>query len=758
MMTNCNPIQLVRELKFKSNPGLNFGHDTPESLRISPNGQHIALSSDAMIFLFHLSAPEAGWQQGVEEEYINCVAPTDSGGYWVSQSEAIQFIDHSGQRIYHFAAQKHETLWGNDHWLLTHDGVCLRYANTQDFSIINSPHKYTILHAWEHESCIRLLSISKKKKYLYLHEWYKNALQPTLIKTLRCKHDFFLSGINACYLITKHIHAWPDTTGGMLVKLLPWAVTVAASGEISISDDHVAWHPVHSSDHQRLSRQKLAELTACSLDQGFDPGAGLGSTPFLITTLDYHDSVHFISTNWHKKLLKTSLHEISDEHLNENLDDLDVATLVLANSGGLISEVENMVAAVIKMSEEKKYRQLLHQHQAEIGTMFVHMFPKAIDEIIEANNESLATAFDYMFDAFDIFSKYSLLPKAFFSALYGSDVSQSKRNTVESLLFMLIPTFSKKWQTMMPACLLKKTIPLIDSVRRIETEAAIFLLRKAPAHFFNGHHTVALFNHFCNDADAIDCIFEQMMLYRCKPHDICPSNNANHELHDVHIRCFTGKQLCNDDMIEDTLLLMLKYGFSIPQNMDDPRITTARLLQHQNTTSDTIAELLACLSLSADKKCRDFVIVLLAALRQCRLLPTFICTMSGLLGARNKRNLESLANLGDISEHVVDNKHFLIASLWQQTEHLGENQRWAYAVCLLAATTHCMGNDSVPMLMSGHSSDALLTAEARLLQKEQITKSNPVEEIFNCIASEYGMDGDHKKVSEAILQQCKVAL
>ncbi|MDX8395861.1 MAG: hypothetical protein R8K22_05560, partial [Mariprofundaceae bacterium] len=456
-MADSNPVQLIKDLGFGNIIQRNNSVfiDIPQYLNISPNGQFIAVGNAENSFLFDLKHPELSWQKCMDMEAVNEVVPTDSGGYWISKYDHVQFINNHGVQALNMNRSWGHNLWGNDHWLLMDHEKQLKYINTSDFFIHAIEFKHMLLHAWKHGDCLRLLSVSRRKKKLFLYEWDCEGNNPKRISTFSCQH-----GIQISKNDFRHIHAWPLHDKAVLIKLIPWAITVSDNGKISVSNDHVAWHPVmpHQTSEVKISRARLAELTACSLDHGMEASQGFEThtKPFLITTLLQNDSIHFITTQWHKRLSIRHIDALTDKHLDACLKDHNVVSMLLANSErSLVSLQENLPASLMHMLDEGiteyQFKRLLDQRYRQISRLFEVQFPKLLNQQLDQSEEYRPAFLKHMYKNLQLISLRPLLVPVFFESFDDEYVlSDDDQNWIESSIKMLIPILPEYVRKIIP--------------------------------------------------------------------------------------------------------------------------------------------------------------------------------------------------------------------------------------------------------------------------------------------------------------------
>jgi len=762
-LTANNPIQTVKDLNFSAVIQRNDSVfiDIPSNLNISPNGQYLALSNEKNLYLFDLQHPELSWHQGIAMESTLSIVPTDSGGYWISQYDSIQFINKDGIQALKMNRSPDYCMWGNDHWLLILYEKQLKYINTSNFFIQSLTFKHMVLHAWKHGDCLRLLSVSRRKKKMFLYEWDCQGSNPKQITTFSYPHTIHLSKYHF-----QHVHAWPLHDQAVLIKLMPWAIIVSGNGEISVSDDYVAWHPVMSdkASEMNISKAKLAELTACFFDHGMDTSKGFDPhiKPFLITTLLHKDSIHVITTQWHKRLLIRHMDTLTDKHLDACLEDHDVVSMLLANSErSLVGLQENLPASLMHMfnegSTEYQFKRVLDQRRCQISRLFELYFPKVLNQQIDQSKEYLPAFLKHMYENLQSISLRPLLAPVFFESFDDQYIlSDDDQHWIESSIKTLIPILPEYVRKIIPNRLLEDVPSFCQILTDIDLPTARFLLDNAPDHLFDFETFIFILNHFPSDED----IMLEVLIHR--KHLWSQHASLNSETRSRLTQALTNMLHCGDGFNKMLLAIIIAHQIMIPERIEHPHARLIYLLGKHDMSVYEVAKFLAAQTATGDTFDADVIEPEIEIVQSKQLIPSIILTMLELTNARVANDLHDCLEIcQSIEERRLNHRDdrrkdmdVVIASLWNQRLGLDESAQWAFAVILLSAIKRCLSDHQIASLISGQSKASrysAITAEAQLLKATHSEDPQPFQEIFVCLTSEIGMKKSHKDISESLL-------
>jgi len=754
-MGNTNPIRTVCELEFDTPPIMGYGlcHNTPDYLRISPNGRYIVIGNLGRYYLFDTCNPKQSWRERAVKGPLSMVSPTNSGGCWIERDGNILFVNADDHEMHEFTMCHFKRCWGDDDWILIHTAEALYYATRPNFIFHTVEHDLIILHAWQYEKNMRILSISNNKKRLFLHAWNIETDDYQLLTTTRYKHNFGINGINAIYQVASHVHAIPETNGSVTIKLMPWAISVSTEGEMTISDNHVAWVPIIDSTvgkNNAIERQKMAEITAGILEGRFDPSAGFGSTPYLIATLQTSDSINVITSLGHKSILINQIDQLSDEALDESLDDIDIATMVLASSETTLPQTENMASSISEMLEsdsfKNKYKRLLKKKEKQIIRLVKKCFTQSIAELAHKlgtdEEEALGSLFD---DGLKELVKHKWIARAFFEALNSSEVNPEVRHVVKSAICNLVPFLPKKVVRIIPEELREKPEPILDIILRVSPDVAAFFIGKAPQKEFNAKSLAKLLHHFCVNTGARKRLSERMgdpKLF-CGNTDVLDKLlekiHTQSKIEDISrepelTQALESMLFGNDTLIPQALIRILKAGVPIPNTLHDPKIDFIQAMSCPQTPFDKIAFILADLDTNAPHISPEILDATIENIQRKRIIPSCLIPMSQLVYAQSKSDLMSITNIkkGDVAYNYA-----IVEHLWDMAKSATPLIKSAYASCLIKATTRCLGEQALGDIASGlyfNLERDIITSEAKLLQTSKSKSSNSVVEMRACMA------------------------
>jgi len=771
-MTTPSLFETVMEFQFGEvfqRPGHIF-IDSSEYLRISPNGQYVALSNEENLYLFDLQQPELSWQKGMALESANGVVPCDSGGYWISKFESVQFINSDGTPELQMKRSWDKSLWGNDHWLLMHHKNQLRFTKTSDCSFCITSFKHMVIHAWEHkdknEGVLRLLCTSGKGNCLQLFEWTPvDGSKPKLVSRLKSP----LKITSRDYYYFRDIHAWPlAEDNSMLIKLVPWAVIVNADGEMRASKDHVAWHPVFQDSAMKdcISRPRLAEITICALDEGMS-ASGLGrESPYLITTLVLNDTIHIITSEWHKRVSIRNIDQLTDYHLNTSLvKSHELVTLLLANSGRSLIELQkSLPGTIVKMlaydKPENRYNAVMVERIDQIHEMFEVLFTKRLQYDIKRCGQNFPGFLDDMNTLLTNLSQTPLNVPALFAVIDNhSKRSKEDQLFIESAITTLLPILPEHVRKMIPDRYCTQEQSFCDTLANISDGSAQSLLEHAPVLLFDCDTLIFALNRCGSDQDMlVDFLLCRKKIWRrAQSFSQSDRERLSRTLRKLLNKQIYFSEICLSSIVAYQLLTPkdLNY-FGDLAELGDPHAYFIDMLHHGTPTED-VAVWLACHSVRDGLFSSEVIASDMKVVQRKRLIPSIILIMVLLTDVKREDEflaLDIFTYIEGVTEPPTKDIHVKVASLWEHRLGLNDHGQWALAVLLLAAIKRSLSESDIASLVAGHTISnryAGMTAEARLIHKDNVDLT-PTQQMLALLASETGMAETHKKVSESVLE------
>ncbi len=759
-----DPFKLVEELDFDSPMNRKFGiTPAPRSLRVSPNGHFIAINSDENIYLFDLHHPMASWQAENEIKTIATrIVPTDSGGYWLSNDDEMLFVGkhRNTQQSLLISGSSFRSFWGNDNWLLIHDGNNLKHLN--DNRTFETPFKHVILHAWKHDRSLRMLTISEHKKHLHLYEWDHQRI--TRLQTINYPYHFALKDVGADYMFNDPVHAWPNQDRSITVKLLPWAVTVFKSGKMRVSDNHMAWNPIFSNRQTTsppVSRERLAEITACALDGGLRPLESYNTQPCLITTVLDDESIHIITTHWHKKISIADADQLGETRIHQVVGNEHIATLILANHADKLPASLAMARSVLQLLggiyASNSISTIVSRSQPAIIALFQAFLPEMLRAFIVAEHELETPSpqkppIDKLHAMLEKIGKHPFLAPVLFDALERLNPEDGK--ILHSMISPLIPLLPTRFRKRIPTPIDQHAPSFLDAVIHADIETSIFLIEHAPNKCMKTKTALALLIHFEHDDKILHSVFQRMGAissdqrmdeYRIQVAKLSPEKRtllhqaigrAMHHisLHDVPLHDVPlASQILAD--------IILSYGFVVSQPMNDPYIDFIYLLNQAEFPTQAVE---LCLIHQASSENASFALFMRMALTFTganKLIPSHIHTMAKLICTENRHAMLESVDLDDENgSSWGSNDRALIEVLWHLSDGLNSSSRAAFAKVLLATIKRCHLNTGSALFSQGGTEltgGACLTAEARLLQRSPaIQQTDVFEDMGACLEME----------------------
>jgi len=530
-------------------------------------------------------------------------------------------------------------------------------------------------------------------------------------------------------------------------------VTVSYEGKIILSDDHVAWHPVNlCSSVNKLPNQQLAQISASALEEGLkaDYMGCFGSTPFLITTVQYDESVHFISTLWHKKVLKKNIDKISDQHLDDCLNDLDVASLVFSNCDSDIPISDNMIDAILKMLSDtdkpKKYETNLKRHRKLLVSLFESVLPNMLVKLVKEISSNQEEGLSDLYAMLLICSEHAFFASVCFAALNDSLITEKDREVLYEHIQYLEPVVSKKVHEIIPEHLLSTSPVFLNVLSKVSPETAIFLLDKAPKNLLDLDMLIILLEHFYSNEEVLKVIYQQFYKKVCKRSVLTDSDRIRLGY------AMTKVTDAESEVRQSILLFMFEYDISTPSHVNEEFANTVHFIKRADVTDSELTEFMTVGVQDKARTMSRFFLNALELIKTQRLVTSFIYTMAQLNVANNREEFASLEVLENVPDTAKSDNYLLVETLWEYSEVIDEKQRWSYAVILLAAVDRCMGRPAIVAYSLG-GSNTLMTAEAKLLVNSKDKKSNLIDELVAYIKSDFGISESLKGIARQLLLQ-----
>jgi len=733
-MNNNNPIELVKELDFSFMQPQQCLMEVPTSFRISPNGRFMALGNREHIYLFDLHHPEQGWQNGIAHDDAEIVVPTDNGNYWIKSDTTVSLIKDKGNNRLTFSIPGYSArcIWGNDSWLLQHDNSELYSTDISSMSMKKVKHDNVIIHAWMHNHVLRLLSVSNKKKWLYLHEWDCSQNSLHLIEKKRCSVGFGIDGVEADYMFAGCHHAWPNADQSITIKLMPDTITVTADGDIQVCDDPVDWSPIIRS-HAPLPVSVLARASVCALDRGLDPRSGFGTVPYLITTLQTENEIHVISTLWHKKMAISDCAHIDTSLIDQRIEaDSDLGKLLLCACRDELPVQRELLTLILSELNDHGSWGKAPGYLKRIKKPILSLFTSLVSTMINKENSSPEfTTPSEMYELLKLFYSVSGLIPAFFDGLNDHRITPQDRENICQTVRLITPLLPSRIKKKIPYALLGQAIPLqhtlISATPAMNSDDLEFIISKVPSGFFSPDRLIMLLEHYQDDAVILTSIFDRIAkldtLFRHLPVDI------RKRLDELLIHAL-NKQHLNQIVAPHIISLMWKRGIDFSKYCTDPRYDFMYLLKQEPLQIQRIAEYLADHASDKNSLFPDFATSTLQVAADDLLIPDFLHKMAALNSASSKKDLFNIANMDD--ECIHRNENQLAQKLWQQTEGLEMQYRRPFAIVLLAALKHCISGN-IGTIPAVYSAPPLLTAEAALLHQAATAPKPVIDEILVCV-------------------------
>lgn len=715
-MKATSPYTLVRSVKFNQSRSI---MPSPDGMWVSPNGRFVSICDSERIYVFDLFNPDASWLPLlVRDDDIYAALPTDKGNCWVvCRRNCIMLAGQDGSCVMRFdhMETQGQVFWGNDSWILQHDGCRIACAELGSMRITRIDHKLAILHAWFYEGRYRLLSISRNKGCLFLHEWDPRTGRKQLLGKLKCKVDVGMNGAGAEYafLHSRCFHAWPEEDGSITVHLAPGRVHVAVDGGIEYEDSPCDWRPISRAESP-LDAATLGCATVAALTDGIDPRAPFGSNiPYLIATMQTNDSLHVITTLWHKKMSLEHAAEIDIGKIEELLEeDQDLGRLILVSCSNRLPKLRGIISTVLNDLESFKCwsqaPDYLRQREGSILTLFRDLLLDCdVEEVAQASPKK-------MLESLVSFSRFPGFLQVVFEVLDVDRFAGSEAKDVfEYMVRSLIPLLPTDTVNQLPERLRRSPIPIFQTLddwpQFFDPDDMDMFIEKAAARTFNINRVLRLIS-FCMDGKRFSAL-ETLLARLAK-------RKAWIRSVPLKKRRLLGQlivQMIQTDAYREKLASLWAFYLQFAQSVNLPASDFVRLLDADSLPLLSIAEWIAE---HAKEGCSDenkIIPHLVDKASSSRLIPGFIRVMAYLNTVDCVEKLQyavAVIFVGGKSTAV----HTLAETLWQVSRSLEPEYRRLYAITLQSALLRCrhLPNHT---LTRPSSRNALFTAEAELLNR-----------------------------------------
>jgi len=732
-MNHHDPVKLVSEPDF-SQAASYYHSDTPNGVRVSQNGRFIALYNAGHIHMFDMKHPQLSWQpksRGALDAEI--VVPTDNGNYWVSINNHISLMTgaEGHSLLFHTSSFFSNAIWGNDGWLLMHGRQRLRYTDMQSMSTMQTQFGRVILHAWKHGEHIRLLSVSTHKKWLYLHEWDGSDQRPRLINKVRGDVPLGVDGIDADYMFMQCIHAWPDDNGGVIVKLVPGRVNVSASGAIEFLPAPCDWHPIINGSSP-LERETLACASACALSEGLDPRSGFGSTPYLITTLQTEDDLHFISTRWHKSMALSDCRQLDMDLVGVRIEaDNDIGRLVLSACRETIPCHHAFITMIINEVDKCRHWKQAPAYLRPLKSAIRQLFRSMLETMIASDAEAGESSDDTsparsLYEALLNIAPIPGVIEDFYDGISNGAWPEKSRNQMLHLTRTIIPTLPGRILRRLPATLQAEAIPLSQTLDAMPGQFSdrdiAFFIRKAKPELFSVQRLLELLGQCDISSTLLHALADKTDDMIALLPDLSPEQQLQARNSIVDLLQEPPESL--------QLHIICRVYYHLGGDSRLPADAMIRLLKRDSWQPLQLAEYLAGRAAEPAEREHKIAAGLLTVASEAQLVPLFILIMANLNAAGNESELREALQFNNV-ETDSSSPGALVEALWKAPGKLMPQYRKPYAIALLAAIRRCLPA-SRAIARAPAFGQPLVTAEAALLNKVGRTPKRAMDEIVAC--------------------------
>ena len=700
--------------------------NTPTCLRISPNGRFMAVNNSERVYLFDLNRPDQGWQEGHTPMDAEIVVPTDRGNYWIQHARSVSLVGREGDKLLNFSVPQFlsRCIWGNDGWLLQHDTDELCFADMSDRSIHRQPHHHTILHAWMHNHRLRLLSVSEKKQWLYLHEWDIAGAQMRLVQKKRGKVSVGIEGIDADYMFTSCVHAWPGEAQSVRVHLVAGTVDISAEGEIT-PDPHASdWSPIiHSS--APMTPLMLARATAYALDAGFTTTAGFGATPYLITTLQRDDKIHVITTLWHKSIAVEDYKRLDEAVIAERIkSNSNICKLILCACSDEIPVHDAFLALVLSELEEQRDWQHAPAYIKRLKEPILTLFEALMPSLLERESDESTSAYVTPYKMHALLHHFAFFPgmiPLFFDCLQQGALPEDACACLLQRTRIIIPLLPPGIRQQIPDSILQQQIALPETLLHppadFTEDDLEFLINRAPARLFSPRRIITLLTQYHRQPVLLSAIFKRMegSIERIRQ---CPTRQRD-QIAALLVNIF-------EQGADQALLMIWKLDASFFENQPVLQSGILPLIQRDTPQLQEIVTFLSERAPTGDDPEAEYIAEILNMAAHDYLIPSFIHTMAELNRASSKPALTGILVETEIEFDRHDPRQ-LVEALWSLGCRLQPDYRKHYATTLLAALNRCI-QDHINDTNFTLSPQPAITAEAALLGKLNEANNQPVME------------------------------